>query len=128
VTGKPRRIAAAAPRESWESLLWIGTGLLGDPGPYLVSRSGRFLLVSSAGSRGPADAVARALAGRVLARVEIDDREEAKTLATVSTIADAALSAGVRRDDAVVAVGGGVVSDVGADQLRELGIETPRKP
>jgi len=112
VTGKPRRIAAAAPRESWESLLWIGTGLLGDPGPYLVSRSGRFLLVSSAGSRGPADAVARALAGRVLARVEIDDREEAKTLATVSTIADAALSAGVRRDDAVVAVGGGVVSDV----------------
>ena len=112
MTGQPRRIAAAAPGEGWESVLWIGTGLLAGPEPYLVSRSGRFVLVSSAGSRAPADQVAAALGGRVLARVEIDDREEAKTLATVSTIADAALSAGVRRDDAVVAVGGGVVCDV----------------
>ncbi len=44
--------------------------------------------------------------------IEIDDRESEKTLAAVSRIADAALAAGVRRDDALVAVGGGVVSDV----------------
>ena len=112
MTSKPRRIEAAAPGESWKSVVWIGPGLLADAGPHLVSRSGRFVLVSSAGSRKPALEVERALSGRILARLEIDDREEAKTLATVSSIADAALSAGVRRDDAVVAVGGGVVCDV----------------
>ena len=112
MTGSPRRVEAAAPGESWKSVLWIGPGLLADPAGRLVSRSGRFVLVSSAGSARPARQVESALSGRLLARVDIDDREQAKTLATVSTIADAALSAGVRRDDAVVAVGGGVVSDV----------------
>ena len=112
MTGAPRRLEASAPGESWKSVLWIGPGLLADPARCLVSRSGRFVLISSAGSAGPARQVESALSGRVLARVEIDDREEAKTLATVSSIADAALAAGVRRDDAVVAVGGGVVSDV----------------
>jgi len=68
--------------------------------------------VSSAGARAPAEEIRRALAGRILADLEIDDREEAKNLDAVSRIADAALAAGVRRDDALVAVGGGVVSDV----------------
>ena len=112
MTLPPRRIAAAAPGESWESVLWIGKGLLAGAGERLVSRSGRFVLVSSAGSRAPASEVARSLGDRVLARIQIDDREEAKTLSAVERIADAALSAGVRRDDAVVAVGGGVVCDV----------------
>ena len=112
MTVPPRRIAAAAPGESWESVLWIGKGVLAGSGERLVSRSGRFVLVSSAGSRAPARAVREAIGSGMLAEIEIDDREEAKTLAAVSRIADAALSAGVRRDDAVVAVGGGVVCDV----------------
>ena len=64
------------------------------------------------GGDASADAVRRALDGRLLADIPIDDREEAKTLESVGGIADRALAAGLRRDDAVVAVGGGVVSDV----------------
>ncbi|HKA36157.1 MAG TPA: 3-dehydroquinate synthase family protein [Thermoanaerobaculia bacterium] len=112
MTVPPRRIAAAAPGESWESVLWIGGGLLAGSREHLSSRSGRFVLVSSAGSRAPAGEVRRSLGAAILAEIEIDDREEAKTLSTVSRIADTALGAGVRRDDAVVAVGGGVVCDV----------------
>jgi 3-dehydroquinate synthase len=106
----PRRIAIGSGEAA--SLLWIGAGLMSEAARYLVSPSGRFLLVSSAGARVPADGIRHALAGRILADLEIDDREEAKTLDAVSRIADAALAAGVRRDDALVAVGGGVVSDV----------------
>ena len=68
--------------------------------------------MSSGNARQPADAVRRRLAGRLLADVEIDDRESAKNLDAVRPILDAALQAGVRRDDGLVAVGGGVVSDV----------------
>ncbi len=107
---EPRRIAVGSGDDA--GVLWIGAGLLSDAARYLVSPSGRFILVSSAGARGPADRIRQALAGRVLADIEIDDREEAKSLDTVSRIADAAIEAGVRRDDALVAVGGGVVSDV----------------
>jgi 3-dehydroquinate synthase len=78
----------------------------------LPSVSGRYVLVTSAGPRRAAERIRERLSGRVLCDVEIDDREESKTLAAVERIADRALSAGVRRDDAVVAVGGGVVSDV----------------
>ncbi|MEP6769999.1 MAG: 3-dehydroquinate synthase family protein [Acidobacteriota bacterium] len=92
--------------------VWIGPGLLDAAGSRLVSPSGRFLLITSAGPRAAAERVRRALAGRLLIDLEIDDREESKSLGAVSGIADAALGAGVRRDDALVAVGGGVVSDV----------------
>ncbi len=96
-----------------ESLVWIGAGLLSSGVErYLVSPSGRFLIVSCAGAREPARRVRAALRGRILGDIEIDDREEQKTLAAVSRIADAALAAGLRRDDALVAVGGGVVCDV----------------
>jgi 3-dehydroquinate synthase len=108
-----RRIAAGARGQPWETIVRIGPGLLARAAKHIASPSGRFILVFSAGSRAPARAIRDALAGRILAEIEIDDREEAKTLAQVSRIADAALAAGVRRDDALVAVGGGVVSDVG---------------
>lgn len=107
---EPRRIAIGS--GSSASVVWIGAGLLSEAGQYLESPSGRFLVVSSRGARVPAGRVRAVLAGRVLTSLEIDDREEAKTLETVSRIADAAIGAGVRRDDALVAVGGGVVSDV----------------
>ena len=92
--------------------LWIGAGLLADAANRLVSPSGRYLLVTSRGPRTAAERIRTSLGGRILGDLEIDDREQAKTLDTAAAIADAALSAGVRRDDALVAVGGGVVSDV----------------
>ncbi len=107
---EPRRIAVGS--GTTESVVWIGAGLLSDAGRYLASPSGRFLLVRCAGARQPAERIRFALAGRILADIEIDDRESEKTLAAVARIADTALAAGVRRDDALVAVGGGVVSDV----------------
>jgi len=109
----PRRIHARGTDPSAAGTdVWIGAGLLDDAASRLVSPSGRFLLVSSAGPRATADRLRGALSGRLFADVEIDDREEAKTLEAAASIVDAALAAGVRRDDAVVAVGGGVVSDV----------------
>jgi 3-dehydroquinate synthase len=107
---QPRRIAIGSGET--ESLVWIGAGLLSAARRYLESPSGRFLLVTCAGARRPAQRIRAALSGRILADIEIDDRESEKTLAAVSRIADAALAAGVRRDDALVAVGGGVVCDV----------------
>jgi 3-dehydroquinate synthase len=107
---EPRRIAIGSGET--ESLVWIGAGLLSCAERYLVSPSGRFLLVTCAGARQPAQRIRAVLSGRILVDIEIDDREERKTLAAVSHIADAALAAGARRDDALVAVGGGVVCDV----------------
>lgn len=102
-----QRIPAGA-----QSVVWIGPGLLGEAAKYLESPSGRFVLFSSGNARAAADAVRGALAGRILVDETLDDREEAKTLATVERLIGAALQAGLRRDDAVVAVGGGVTSDV----------------
>ena len=95
-----------------QSVVWIGPDLLDEAAKYLESPSGRFFLFSCANAGAAADTVRRALAGRLLVDETLDDREEAKTLATVERLADAALKAGLRRDDAVVAVGGGVTSDV----------------
>jgi 3-dehydroquinate synthase len=92
--------------------IWLGPGLLDRAAELLPSPSGRYVLVTSAGPRHAAARIRDGLAGRVFCEIEIDDREQAKTLAAVERIADQALAAGVRRDDALVAVGGGVVSDV----------------
>jgi 3-dehydroquinate synthase len=56
--------------------------------------------------------VRAALPSAPLLDLTIADGEPAKTLAAVEGIADAAFAAGIRRDDAIVAVGGGVVTDV----------------
>ena len=93
------------------STAWVGSGLLGEAGRYLVSPSGRFLLVSVAAASAAVEPIRRALGPSLLLDLAIDDAESAKTLDTVARIADAAIAAGVRRDDAFVAVGGGVVTD-----------------
>jgi len=95
-----------------ESTAWVGSGLLQDAARYLLSASGRFLLVSPPSARAAADAIRRALAGRLLLDLAIDDAESSKSLDGVARIADAALAAGLRRDDAFVAVGGGVATDL----------------
>lgn len=95
-----------------ESVVWLGRGLLASAGSRLVSPSGRLLLVSSKAAREPVGVLRAALSGHVLLDLEIEDSEEAKTLDSVRAIADRALAAGVRRDDALVAAGGGVVTDL----------------
>jgi 3-dehydroquinate synthase len=95
-----------------ESVLWIGCGVLEDAARYLGTRSGRWLLVSSRNAPDAASRVRSSLAGERILDFELDDTERAKTMDTVGGIVDRALEAGVRRDDALVAVGGGVVTDV----------------
>ncbi|HXM75485.1 MAG TPA: hypothetical protein VN971_01785, partial [Thermoanaerobaculia bacterium] len=46
--------------------VWFGPGLLETAADRLVSRSGRFLLVTSAGPRAAADRIRSALRGRLL--------------------------------------------------------------
>jgi 3-dehydroquinate synthetase len=102
----------AAGRPTSDTQIWIGPGLLAEAGERLFSPSGRFLLVSPASAAGPAAAIRLALGERIIADIPLDDREEAKNFQTVLGMADRALDAGLRRDDAFVAVGGGVTSDV----------------
>lgn len=95
-----------------KSLIWIGRGVIAEAASRLESPSGRFFLIAPSGAAAAAARVREALSGRLLGEFALDDREEAKTLATVERVADAALGEGIRRDDAVLAVGGGVTSDV----------------
>ena len=95
-----------------DSTVFLGAGLLADAARYLESPSGRFVLISSGNAADATGVIRRALGGSVLADLTLDDREEAKTLSAVGRLADGALHAGLRRDDAIVAVGGGVTSDV----------------
>ncbi len=95
-----------------ESILWLGRGILGNAASRLVSPSGRFLLVSSRAARPSADRLRSSLSGQLVLDLEIEDSGASKTLDSVREIADRAFQAGVRRDDAFVAVGGGVVTDL----------------
>jgi 3-dehydroquinate synthase len=95
-----------------EGSVWLGPGVLGAADRFLVSPSGRFLLFSSAAAGATAAAIRRALGGRLILDRTIEDREADKTMETATRVADEALRAGLRRDDAIVAVGGGVVTDV----------------
>lgn len=106
--------AASSPVEiaAGGSTIWVGRGTLRDAARLLASPSGRFLLVSPPSAHAAADTVRAALSGRVLLDLALEDGEASKTLAAVDAIADAALSAGLHRDDAFVAVGGGVATDV----------------
>jgi 3-dehydroquinate synthase len=90
----------------------VGEGLLRDASRYLVSPSGRYFLVAPGSARAASDPIRAALGSAVVLDFEIEDGEAAKSLATVEMIAEAALGAGLRRDDAFVAVGGGVATDV----------------
>jgi 3-dehydroquinate synthase len=94
------------------STIWVGAGLLDVASRYLASPSGRFLLIGAASARPWTERVRASLASEPLLDLTIADGEGAKTLASIDAIAEAAFAAGVRRDDAIVAVGGGVVTDV----------------
>ncbi|HTY41085.1 MAG TPA: 3-dehydroquinate synthase family protein [Thermoanaerobaculia bacterium] len=106
----PERIPVSGPPA--ESTAWVGPGLLADAARYLASPSGRFLLAAAPSAGASAAVLRHALGARCFAEVAVDDAEASKSLASVERIADAAFAAGLRRDDAVVAVGGGVVTDL----------------
>jgi 3-dehydroquinate synthase len=88
----------------------VGPGALGDLGPLLADRR-RVAVVSQA-------PVAEHHAGAACADLPnaevflIEDGEPAKTLATVERLGRQLASWGLLRDDAIVALGGGVVGDV----------------
>jgi 3-dehydroquinate synthetase len=91
----------------------IERGALAALGSAFPFPAGRVFLVSSPPVfRLHGEAARRALAGREVLDVPIGDGESAKTLETLRTILDAAIGSGVRRDDALVALGGGTVTDV----------------
>jgi len=106
-TPSPESIAVAG-----GGVILAGKHLLDDAARHLVSPSGRFLLVAPRSAEVSARRVRAALSGRVLLDLTIEDGERAKTLSSVEAIVEAALAAGLRRDDAFVAVGGGVVTDL----------------
>ena len=106
----PERIPISGPPH--ESTAWVGAGLLEDAARLLYSPSGRFLLAATPAARTAAATVRRALGERVLAEIAVDDAEAKKTLDSAGRLCDAALEAGARRDDAFVAVGGGIVTDL----------------
>jgi 3-dehydroquinate synthetase len=106
----PERIPVSGPPA--ESTAWVGPGLLAEAARYLRSPSGRFVLAGARSAETALGPIRRALGGRILAEIELDDAEPAKTLSSVERIADAAIEAGLRRDDALVAVGGGVATDM----------------
>ncbi|HEY3205121.1 MAG TPA: 3-dehydroquinate synthase family protein [Thermoanaerobaculia bacterium] len=94
------------------STVWLGRGSLLSAESLLASKSGRFLLFSSPAAKVAAEPLREVLGRRLLLDRFVEDREAEKTLETAARIADAALEVGIRRDDALVAVGGGVVTDV----------------
>ena len=121
-------IAAAAPwiaalrSEPGTSLIWARTAsaqypaLIGAGATRLADRSRG--LVPGARTFAVADRDALAAAGSLLPAggegepFEIGGGEEAKTLATAEGLLSELARAGVRRDDALVAFGGGVVGDL----------------
>jgi 3-dehydroquinate synthetase len=83
---------------------------LGSAFPFPPGRA--FLLSSPAVLRFHGERIRAALSGRAAAEIVFEDGETSKTLETLRRVLDAALAAGIRRDDYVVAAGGGTVTDL----------------
>ncbi len=91
----------------------VGPGALGELGGALGERD-RVALVSQpdvAAAHGSAAEAALRGPGRDVAAFTIGNGEDAKSLATVEALSRALAAWGLRRGDAVVALGGGVVGD-----------------
>jgi 3-dehydroquinate synthase len=91
----------------------FGRGELERFGSAFPFPSGRAFLLSSPAVLGlHGGAIRAALPDRARVEIAFEDGEAAKTLETLRGVLDAALAAGVRRDDFVVAAGGGTVTDL----------------
>jgi 3-dehydroquinate synthase len=92
----------------------IGPGLLDDAGVLAEVVPGRDVMVVTNEVVAPLylERLVRGLRGRRVETVQLPDGERHKTLAAVSAILDALVTARMNRDACVVALGGGVVGDV----------------
>jgi 3-dehydroquinate synthetase len=91
----------------------FGRGELGHFGSAFPFPAGRAFLLSSPAVLGfHGEAIRAALPDRGRIEIAFEDGETAKTLETLREVLDAALAAGVRRDDFIVAAGGGTVTDL----------------
>ncbi|MDE2347604.1 MAG: 3-dehydroquinate synthase [Gammaproteobacteria bacterium] len=93
----------------------IGPGLLGDAGLLDARIPGRDLLIVSNVTVAPLylERLRRSLPGRRVGECILPDGESHKTLATAGTIFDALVAQRQNRDATLVALGGGVVGDLG---------------
>ncbi|MGH8983295.1 MAG: 3-dehydroquinate synthase [Acidimicrobiia bacterium] len=88
----------------------VGAGTLAEAGELLAGRRRCAVVTQAAIAEHHAEPVQLAVAGAEVFLV--DDGEEAKSLATVESLCRRFAAWGLLRDDAVVALGGGVVGDV----------------
>jgi 3-dehydroquinate synthase len=105
------RVTVALPDAPYDVL--VGAGVLGDAGSLLGDRR-RVAVVSQPGVadfHAPALLTALQHAGVTTDLFLIGEGEDAKSLATVDGLCSRLASWGLLRDDAVVALGGGVVGD-----------------
>lgn len=93
----------------------IGTGLLADAAALRAGIRGRQVLLLSNRTVAPlyADLVEAALSDLRWQRLELDDGEQFKTLASAQRIWEALAEMGAQRDACLMALGGGVIGDLG---------------
>jgi 3-dehydroquinate synthase len=105
------RVTVALPDAPYDVL--VGAGALGDAGTLLAGRR-RVAVVSQPGVadfHAPALLAALQKSGITTDLFLIGDGEDAKSLATVDDLCSRLAAWGLLRDDAVIALGGGVVGD-----------------
>ena len=91
--------------------VYVGSGAVARLPDLLPARAARVAVVTQA--RIPfAGAVSALLADRQVVRIDIGDGEANKSLTTVEHVTRAFATAGLTRDDVVIGVGGGMVTDV----------------
>ncbi len=90
----------------------VGDGVANQIADWLPDNARRVLVVTQSGIPVPEAFVSSDLGGRIISTIVVPDGETAKRLSVVGDICDAASRAQLRRDDVIVSVGGGVVSDV----------------
>lgn len=109
------RISVYSPAGDYDLLL--GNGILADAGRLLANRGlrpGLAALVTNAMIRPHAETLAASLtaAGFTPVICIVPEGEQHKTLASVATLYDQFIAAGLDRQSVVIAVGGGVVGDM----------------
>ncbi len=112
---EPRRLAVALPSASYEVV--IGEGLLGRAGTLLASALPQRRAVVVTDTAVAALHLTSLLEGLAGADIEastltVPPGEGSKSLATFGQVTDGLLAAGVERQTAVIALGGGVVGDL----------------
>ncbi|WP_227462466.1 3-dehydroquinate synthase family protein [Desertimonas flava] len=92
----------------------VGAGAVEHLPSLLPATARRVAVITQAGiPLGGAEALtALDLGGRVITRIEIGDGEVAKSLTTIEHVTRAFAGAGITRNDVVVGIGGGMVTDV----------------